>query len=193
MEAVKLDSKIKSAHVKKQNEEAPKPKPAPLAKRPEALHGTTYKIKTPLSEHALYVTINNLDGKPFEIFINSKCMDSHQWIAALTRMVSAIWRKGGEIDFVVEELTAIFDPKGGYFKGKGRFMPSLVAEIGYLIKAHCEGLAEDNAVTNKPVNAPQINPGMKPGKKCSHCGEYAMVKEGGCEKCTNCGEAGECG
>ena len=96
--------------------------------RPEALAGSTYKIKTPMSEHAMYLTINDIilnEGtdhelrRPFEIFLNSKNMDQYQWISALTRVISAVFRKGGDCTFLVEELKAIFDPQGGYFKSGG--------------------------------------------------------------------------
>ena len=123
--------------------------------RPEMLLGSTYKIKTPLSEHALYVTINDIVlnpgtphelRRPFELFINSKNMDHFQWIVALTRIVSAVFRKGGDVTFLVEELRSVFDPKGGYFKKGGRFMPSLVAEIGDVLESHLRliGLLKDN-------------------------------------------------
>ncbi|MDH3871229.1 MAG: NrdJb, partial [Gammaproteobacteria bacterium] len=107
--------------------------------RPDMLIGSTYKVKTPLSEHALYVTINDIIlnagtenelRRPFEIFINSKNMDHFQWIVALTRIISAVFRKGGDVTFLVEELRSVFDPRGGYFKKGGKYMPSLVAEIG---------------------------------------------------------------
>ena len=115
--------------------------------RPEALSGSTYKIKTPLSDHALYLTINDIilnEGtdhelrRPFEIFINSKNMDHFQWIVALTRVISAVFRKGGDCTFLVEELKAVFDPQGGYFKPGGKFMPSLVAEIGWAVEDHLQ-------------------------------------------------------
>ena len=115
--------------------------------RPESLAGSTYKIKTPLSDHALYLTINDIvlnEGtdhelrRPFEVFINSKNMDHFQWIVALTRVVSAVFRKGGDCTFLVEELKAVFDPQGGYFKPGGKFMPSLVAEIGWAIEDHLQ-------------------------------------------------------
>ncbi len=101
--------------------------------RPETLVGSTYKIKSPLFEHALYVTINDIVlnagtqhelRRPFEIFINSKNMDHFQWIVALTRIMSAVFRKGGDVTFLVEELKAVFDPRGGYFKAGGVYMPS---------------------------------------------------------------------
>lgn len=113
--------------------------------RPEMLLGSTYKIKTPLSDHALYITINDIilnegteheQRRPFEIFINSKNMENFQWVLALTRVISAVFRKGGDCTFLVEELKAVFDPKGGYFKRGGKFMPSLVAEIGEAIENH---------------------------------------------------------
>src|SRR3569832_67633 len=108
-------------------------------KRPDVLIGSTYKIKTPVSDHAMYVTINDIvlnedteyeQRRPFEIFINSKNLDHFQWIVALTRIISAVFRKGGDTTFLDEELQAVFDPRGGYIKQGGKYMPSLVAEIG---------------------------------------------------------------
>ena len=125
--------------------------------RPEVLVGSTYKIKTPLSEHALYVTINDVilnagtvheQRRPFEIFINSKNMEHFQWIVALTRIISAVFRKGGDVTFLVEELHSVFDPRGGYFKKGGKYTPSLVAEIGDAIESHLRsiGLITDNGL-----------------------------------------------
>ena len=122
--------------------------------RPEVLIGSTYKIKSPLFEHALYVTINDIvlnpgteheSRRPFEIFINSKNMDHFQWIVALTRIMSAVFRKGGDVTFLVEEMKAVFDPRGGYFKGGGVYMPSIVAEIGAVVEDHMKmiGLIRD--------------------------------------------------
>ena len=107
-----------------------------LAMRDDILPGCTYKLKTTLAEHALYITINNFEGRPFEIFFNSKAMDHFQWIVALSRVISAVFRKGGDVSFLVEELQSVFDPKGGYFKKGGKYMPSLVAEIGEILKTH---------------------------------------------------------
>ena len=122
--------------------------------RPDTLIGATYKIKSPLFEHALYVTLNDIvlnQGtehemrRPFEIFINSKNMDHFQWIVALTRIMSAVFRKGGDITFLVDELKAVFDPRGGYFKAGGVYMPSIVAELGAIIEQHLKmiGLLHD--------------------------------------------------
>jgi len=122
--------------------------------RPDTLIGATYKIKSPLFEHALYVTINDIVlnagtehelRRPFEIFINSKNMDHFQWIVALTRIMSAVFRKGGDVTFLVEELKAVFDPRGGYFKAGGIYMPSIVAELGAIIEQHLKmiGLLHD--------------------------------------------------
>jgi hypothetical protein len=122
--------------------------------RPEVLIGNTYKIKSPLIEHAMYITINDIVlnagtefemHRPFEIFINSKNMDNFQWIVALTRIMSAVFRKGGDVTFLVEELKAVFDPRGGYFKAGGVYMPSIVAELGNIIEQHLKtiGLIKD--------------------------------------------------
>src|ERR671911_1852853 len=115
--------------------------------RPEVLIGSTYKIKTPVSDHAMYLTINDImlnEGtehehrRPFEIFINSKNLDHFQWIVALTRIISAVFRKGGDVAFLTEELKAVFDPRGGYWQPGGKFMPSIVAELGYVIERHLQ-------------------------------------------------------
>lgn len=117
--------------------------------RPDTLVGATYKIKSPLFEHALYVTINDIVlnagtehelRRPFEIFINSKNMDHFQWIVALTRIMSAVFRKGGDVTFLVEELKAVFDPRGGYFKAGGVYMPSIVAELGAIVEQHLKSI-----------------------------------------------------
>jgi hypothetical protein len=132
-------------------------------KRPEgmeSLEGSTYKIKTPLDDHAMYVTINDIvlnqgteheSRRPFEIFINSKNMDHFQWIVALTRLMSAVFRKGGDVTFLAEELQAVFDPKGGYFKPGGKFMPSIIAEIGAVIEHHLQkiGLMEKDELSEQ--------------------------------------------
>ena len=115
--------------------------------RPEMLIGSTYKIKTPVSDHAMYVTINDIvlnegtpneQRRPFEIFINSKNLDHFQWIVALTRIISAVFRKGGDVTFLVEEMKAVFDPRGGYWQSGGKFMPSIIAELGYVIEKHLQ-------------------------------------------------------
>ena len=113
--------------------------------RPEVLIGSTYKVKTPVSDHAMYVTINDIilnEGtehekrRPFEIFINSKNLDHYQWIVALTRIISAVFRKGGDVAFLVDELKAVFDPRGGYWQPGGKYMPSIIAELGYIVEKH---------------------------------------------------------
>ena len=147
---IKINEKITGYEVAKKDEQEGKPAESNVVhmhekvERPEILLGSTYKIKTPLTEHALYLTINDIvlnhgtpheRRQPFEIFINSKNMDHFQWVVALTRVISAVFRKGGDVTFLVEELHSVFDPRGGYFK-KGRYTPSLVAEIGDVIECH---------------------------------------------------------
>ena len=128
----------------------------------ECLEGATYKIRTPLDDHALYVTINDIvlnagteheQRRPFEIFINSKNMDHFQWIVALTRVMSAVFRKGGDVTFLSEELQAVFDPKGGYFKPGGRFVPSIVADIGAVVEHHLRriGLLEPDELSEQQL------------------------------------------
>ncbi len=159
---MKIDKKIKGYEVVKGEDkvalragapgaETPKPAIAEViqmhekVERPDVLIGATYKIKSPLIEHAMYVTINDIVlnagtehelRRPFEVFINSKNMDHFQWIVALTRIMSAVFRKGGDVTFLVEELKAVFDPRGGYFKAGGVYMPSIVAELGNIIEQH---------------------------------------------------------
>jgi hypothetical protein len=184
----------------------------------ECLEGATYKIKTPLEEHALYVTINdivlNLGSehevrKPFEIFINSKNMDHFQWIVALTRVMSAVFRKGGDVTFMAEELQAVFDPRGGYFKAGGKFMPSLVAEIGAVVEHHMKriGLIVDEPLSSaqqkmlgekraqaelaeRDDNAPGSGDQDEypaSATLCKKCNTRATVFMDGCETCLSCG------
>jgi len=172
--AIKINKKIKGYAVAKPDDKPAAPAVTPAVEpnevmalpkaeviqmheqieRPEVLVGSTYKIKSPLFEHALYVTINDIvlnqgteheSRRPFEIFINSKNMDHFQWIVALTRIMSAVFRKGGDVTFLVEEMKAVFDPRGGYFKGGGIYMPSIVAEIGAVVEEHLKmiGLIRD--------------------------------------------------
>ena len=188
--------------------------------RPEMLLGSTYKVKTPLSEHALYITINDVvlnQGtkhelrRPFEIFINSKNMDHFQWIVALTRIISAVFRKGGDVTFLVEELRSVFDPRGGYFKKGGRYMPSLVAEIGDAIECHLrmigmlkdDGLdehqkkliAEKRAQYESAVEDSKIaeSSDFPDGAQlCKKCNTKAAIMMDGCMTCLNCGDS-KCG
>ena len=132
--------------------------------RPEMLVGSTYKIKTPVSDHAMYVTINDIvlnegtpheQRRPFEVFINSKNLDHFQWIVALTRVISAVFRKGGDTTFLVDELKAVFDPRGGYWQPGGKFMPSTIAELGHVIERHLQldRSAEEAPARRAPAQA----------------------------------------
>jgi hypothetical protein len=168
--------------------------------RPNCLTGTTYKIKTPQSEHALYITINDmvLDGvhHPYEMFINSKNMDHFQWVLALTRLVSAVWRKGGDSTFLVEELKNVFDPKGGYYKKGGVYMPSLVAEIGTVIEQHLISIGVIKVEVDEHQQA-YLEAKKEEAKGvemqlCSKCNVKALILMDGCMTCTNCGDS-KCG
>jgi hypothetical protein len=170
--------------------------------RPELLLGSTYKIKTPLSEHALYVTINDIIlnagtehelRRPFEIFINSKNMDHFQWIVALTRIISAVFRKGGDVTFMVDELRSVFDPRGGYFKKGGRYMPSLVAEIGDAIESHLRdiGMLEKPETLNSG-DSEEEDTYPASAQLCVKCLTKAVVSVDGCMTCLNCGDS-KCG
>jgi hypothetical protein len=187
---VTIDQKIVGYSVV--TEETKKPEPT-LVERPEELSGTTYKLKTPLSENALYITINDRNGRPFEIFINSKSMQHYQWIVALTRVMSAVFRHGGDSSFLIEELKSIQDPNAGYFK-KGKYVPSLVAEIGDILEQHLTGLGLYKKDTSL-AEAAAVMIAEKSGKKdkgsgdpCPQCGEPNMVLMDGCLVCvTGCG------
>lgn len=195
--------------------------------RPELLEGATYKIKTPLSDHALYITINDIvlnpdtdheQRRPFEVFINSKNMEHFQWVLALTRVISAVFRKGGDATFLVEELKAVFDPQGGYFKKGGKFMPSLVAEIGCAIETHMKsiGMLHDEEMSahqrqiliekRAEYEAKRHNPKRNTSDKnkdhldgypesaqlCNKCLTKATILLDGCMTCLSCGNS-KCG
>lgn len=157
--------------------------------RPAALQGATYKIKTPMSDYALYVTINDREFngqlRPYELFINSKNMNDFQWVVAFTRIVSAVLRTGGEFLFLVEELKSVVNPNGGYWK-KGVWMPSLVAEIGEVFEEH---LRHRGLLASKPTVAdvkPETTEQPR-GAQCPSCGAFALIKTEGCDKCLDCG------
>ncbi|BEE03477.1 TPA: NrdJb [Aeromonas veronii] len=189
--------------------------------RPERLMGTTYKLKTPehVSEHSLFITINDIilnEGtvhetrRPFEIFINSKSLEHYQWIVALTRIISAVFRKGGDVTFLVEELRSVFDPKGGYWN-KGKYVPSLIAEIGNVIESHLTEigmlkatgldehqqafLAEKQAELKAAQDAEEQQAGSgfpANAALCYKCHTKALVLKDGCMTCLNCGDS-KCG
>ncbi|MEO9898456.1 MAG: adenosylcobalamin-dependent ribonucleoside-diphosphate reductase [Paracoccaceae bacterium] len=162
--------------------------------RPESLEGHTYKVKWPDSEHALYITINDLvigqQRRPFEVFINSKNMEHFAWTVALTRMISAVFRRGGDVSFVVEELKAVFDPRGGAWV-QGKYIPSILAAIGGVIEQHMihTGFLEGEGLGLKTdPKAAQITGMDTPkGKACSSCGSYEMRMIEGCMTCASCG------
>jgi ribonucleoside-diphosphate reductase alpha chain len=178
---------------------APAPAPAPegpvLAARDEALDGRTYKIKWPDSPHAVYVTLNDVEGpdgpRPFEIFINSKNMEHYAWTLGLTRMISAVFRRGGDVSFVAEELKAVFDPRGGGWLN-GRYVPSLLAAIGGVIERHLARDAEACGAHEAVAEAPAPAPSSAPKACCPRCGTPGLVRKEGCDTCFECGYS-KCG
>jgi len=232
--AIKIAKKIVNYGVVREDEQK-QAAPAPVAElkqednivhltealeRPEMLLGSTYKIKTPLTEHALYVTINDVVlnpgtkhelRRPFEVFINSKNMDHFQWIVALTRIISAVFRKGGDVTFLVEELRSVFDPRGGYFKKGGKYMPSLVAEIGDAIECHLRmiGMLKSDDLDehqkalieakraeyegkSKAANEESKGDFPEGAQLCAKCNTKAAILMDGCMTCLNCGDS-KCG
>ena len=212
----KLDAAAKAAESKSKIVQIGEP-----LDRPEKITGSTYKVKTPVTEHALYITINDVvmnEGtpqehrRPFEIFINSKNMDHFQWIVALTRVMSAVFRKGGDVTFLVEELKSVFEPSGGYFKKGGKFVPSLVAEIGEVVEQHLQSIGmlklpgldqhqqklvdekraeyhEKHAKKDEDMTAEGFPKGSQ---LCGKCNTKAAIIMDGCLTCLNCGES-KCG
>jgi ribonucleoside-diphosphate reductase alpha chain len=168
--------------------------------RPQALEGNTYKLTWPDSEHAIYVTVNDViindHRRPFEVFINSKNMEHFAWTVALTRMISAVFRRGGDVSFVVEELKAVFDPRGGAWV-QGKYIPSILAAIGGVLEQHMiaigflegegMGLKEDPKAGQQVVNLNENR-----GKACPSCGQFDMQMVEGCMTCRSCGHS-KCG
>ena len=188
--------------------------------RPGMLRGSTYKIKTPISDHAMYITINDIvlnpgtefeKYRPYEIFINSKNLDHYQWIVALTRVMSSVFRKGGDVAFLVEELKAVFDPKGGYWQPGGTFMPSIIAELGYVVEKHLQSIGmipkekldehqkklveeKRQEFENRKKQQDVFDQTSFPdgAQLCGQCNTAAMVMMDGCLTCLNCGYS-KCG
>jgi ribonucleoside-diphosphate reductase alpha chain len=168
--------------------------PADLLVRSEKLTGATYKLRWPDSEHAFYVTINDVetDGKrrPFEIFINSKNMEHYAWVVALTRMISAVLRRGGDVSFVADELKQVFDPRGGQWTDR-RYVPSLVAAIGEILERHMIDtgflpIAVPLVARHHVGSAASRSKSML-GPLCPKCSQPGLVKEAGCLICVHCG------
>src|SRR6185503_14041394 len=240
---MKIDRKIVKYRVKKPDEKPPEGRSSAAAdggelvrdkngktakvirmhekvERPEVLVGSTYKIKTPVSDHAMYVTINDIvlnegteyeQRRPFEVFITSKNLDHFQWIVALTRIISAVFRKGGDVTFLVEELKAVFDPRGGYWQPGGKFMPSIIAEIGYVIERHLQaigimqkpGMDESQRALiaekkkqweeqHKQLDALAQSSYPDGAQLCAKCNTAAVVMMDGCMTCLSCGDS-KCG
>tara|TARA_B100001758_G_C18056842_1_gene426074 strand:- start:14 stop:535 length:522 start_codon:yes stop_codon:yes gene_type:complete len=166
---------------------------APLD-RPAGLDGKTYKIKWPESDHAIYITLNDIiqggRRRPFEIFINSKNMEHFAWTVALTRMISAVFRRGGDVSFVVEELKAVFDPRGGAWMDK-RYVPSLLAAIGGVIEEHMIdiGFLKDSNNLELEFNEKKqvVNAEEANFSQCPQCGSASMIRQEGCDFCSSCG------
>ena len=229
--ATKIDKKIVDYAVKSDNDtknielDGTRPKAEVIqmherVERPDLLVGSTYKVKTPLSEHALYVTINDIilnagteheQRRPFEVFINSKNMEHFQWIVALTRIISAVFRKGGDVTFLVEELKAVFDPRGGYWQSGGKFMPSIIAELGYIVEKHliligmmaAPGLDEaqqklieekraEYEESKKQTDAFSESEYPEGAQLCTKCNTTAVIMMDGCMTCLSCGDS-KCG
>ena len=165
--------------------------------RPGVLPGSTYKVRWPESDHAIYITINDIiqdsRRRPFEIFMNSKNMEHYAWTVALTRMISAVFRRGGDVSFVVEELKAVFDPRGGQWVAE-HYVPSLLAAIGEVIEEHLVNIG-----FSEPAEAAQAKPlevvGGEPvhqydaGRftRCPKCSMPSLIHQEGCDTCTSCG------
>ncbi len=238
MSRIKIDKKIVGYAVSKKEETAAEAPPRPefrrettaggaeiirmheKLERPEMLVGSTYKVKTPISDHAMYVTINDIvlnEGteyekrRPFEIFINSKNLDHYQWIVALTRILSAVFRKGGDVTFLVDELKAVFDPRGGYWQPGGKYMPSLIAELGYVVEKHLISIgllvkpeldaaqqkliAEKRAefeASKKQQDAFSQSSYPEGAQLCVKCSTAAVIMMDGCKTCLSCGDS-KCG
>jgi hypothetical protein len=221
---IRIEKKITAYEVGQDEPEKPESNVVHMhekLERPEELRGSTYKIKTPLTEHALYVTINDIvlnagtehqKYRPFEIFINSKSMDHFQWVVALTRVISAVFRKGGDVTFLVEELRSVFDPRGGYFK-RGKYTPSLVAELGDVIECHLRSIGliateeldehQKTLIANKRAEFENRNASIEEASDtssefppeaqlCNKCMTKAAIKMDGCMTCLNCGDS-KCG
>ena len=225
--SIKIEKKIVSYSVVEKKDEQKKEQkeiPAevvqigePLA-RPDKITGSTYKVKTPVTEHALYITINDVimnEGtnqehrRPFEIFVNSKNMEHFQWIVGLTRVMSAVFRKGGDLTFLIEELESVFDPNGGYYKKGGKYVPSLVAELGQVLEEHLKNIGmlkvtepekhQQQLIDDKKAEYQKKNPDKldesgfpKDAQLCNKCQTKAAIMMDGCLTCLNCGES-KCG
>ena len=168
--------------------------------RPNTLDGNTYKLRWPDSEHAIYVTINDIivndQRRPFEVFINSKNMEHFAWTVGLTRMISAVFRRGGDVSFVVDELKAVFDPRGGAWVN-GKYIPSILAAIGGVLEEHMVKIGfiinSDEMLSHQKDDLSKVEKLKRlKQKSCTSCGQFDLQMIEGCMTCRSCGYS-KCG
>ena len=168
--------------------------------RPNTLDGNTYKLRWPDSEHAIYVTINDIivndQRRPFEVFINSKNMEHFAWTVGLTRMISAVFRRGGDVSFVVDELKAVFDPRGGAWVN-GKYIPSILAAIGGVLEEHMVKIGfiinSDEMLSHQKGDLSKVEKLKRlKQKSCTSCGQFDLQMIEGCMTCRSCGYS-KCG
>ena len=168
--------------------------------RPNTLDGNTYKLRWPDSEHAIYVTINDIivndQRRPFEVFINSKNMEHFAWTVGLTRMISAVFRRGGDVSFVVDELKAVFDPRGGAWVN-GKYIPSILAAIGGVLEEHMVKIGfiinSDEMLSHQKGDLSKVEKLKRVKQKsCTSCGQFDLQMIEGCMTCRSCGYS-KCG
>lgn len=173
----KITQEIVGLEPTRSTKDAPPEPSRALEARPDVLSGKTYKLKPPTCDHAVYVTINDKDGLTFEIFLQTKDPKHMQWMAALTRVLSAVFRRSEEIDWLIEELTMVYDPAGGFFDGP-KYVPSLVAAIGETLKRH---------IADRDGSFRGVDAVKETGIECPKCLSKTLIKQAGCEECTSCG------
>jgi ribonucleoside-diphosphate reductase alpha chain len=175
---------------------ADNPPPLPMAvevmERPRILQGRTYKLKWPQTGDNWYITITHRGGVPFEVFITTKVAAHAEWVQALSILLTAVLRRGGDVKFLITELQGIHSASGGqYITEQRKFRHSQVAAIGGVIEEEFRVLGMFGTTEPEPEVQKAVPPGVTFGQIgepgcCPECGARPLVHQEGCEKCQIC-------
>lgn len=168
----------------------PQPVKDLVLKRPRHLYGTTYKVQSGCGK--LYITINERNGKPYEVFIQSGgsggCEAGN---VALGRTISLALRSGGDIRNIIKQLIKVKCPAAlRNSKSEGKSCADIV---GKLLKESIpdedeeDEVDEDSEYIKKLYSQNGESSSKLTLEECPECHAKTLVRESGCKVCHACG------
>jgi len=175
--------------------------------RPDIVPGNTHKVKWPTTGDNIYITVTNVDGEPLELFIKHQDSSIGEWTDALSRMVTGVMRRGGDLRFIVDQLSKVGSTSGGAFVD-GVYRPSVVAAIAGVVEKEFKSLGVYERAIGMPIGNNK-NDEAEPtaealqakdaterkdehvsvanGAPCPNCKQPFLRRESGCDSCALCG------